>query len=141
MSTEPEVVSLEVHNAQLAELNTKLTDLAAQLLTATNEKTAALASVGELTGKLAEVTAVRDSEIAKVSDLTAKLADAERYDARKLGVAPMRIAAAQLAKKTENLATPEQKLAAYEAMTDPAEREAFRRANRDALFAALSARK
>jgi len=63
------------------------------------------------------------------------------FDARQLGVAPVKVAAAQLNRKLSGYKTPEEKLAAYEAMPEGSEKTAFRKLHREALFAAFSARK
>jgi hypothetical protein len=46
-----------------------------------------------------------------------------------------------LARKTATFKTPEEMLAGYEAMPEGSEKRAFRKMNREALFAAFSARK
>ena len=83
---------------------------------------------------LAELSKERDELKSKVEDLAA-------FDARQLGVAPVKVAHAQLARKSAAFKTPEEMLTAYEAMPEGAEKRSFRKMNREALFAAFSVRK
>jgi hypothetical protein len=110
----------ETHKAALAERD-------AIIATLTADKTKAEAVVAELSKE-------RDELKSKVEDLAA-------FDARQLGVAPVKVAHAQLARKSAAFKTPEEMLTAYEAMPEGAEKRSFRKMNREALFAAFSVRK
>jgi hypothetical protein len=110
----------ETHKAALAEKD-------GLIATLTADKAKAEAAVAELSKE-------RDQLKAKVEDLAA-------YDARQLGVAPVKVAHAQLARKSASYKTPEEMLTAYESMPEGSEKRAFRKLNRDALFAAFSVRK
>jgi hypothetical protein len=74
-------------------------------------------------------------------ELKSKVEDLAAFDARQLGVAPVKVAHAQLARKSAAFKTPEEMLTAYEAMPEGAEKRSFRKMNREALFAAFSVRK
>jgi hypothetical protein len=110
----------ETHKAALAEKDTLIATLTA-------DKAKAETTVAELSKE-------RDELKAKVEDLAA-------FDARQLGVAPVKVAHAQLARKSAAFKTPEEMLAAYEAMPEGSEKRAFRKLNREALFSAFSVRK
>lgn len=118
----------EAETAKLAESHkVALSEKDALIATLTADKTKAETSVAELSKE-------RDALKIQIDELVA-------FDARQLGVAPVKVAAAQLNRKLSGYKTPEEKLAAYEAMPDGSEKTAFRKLHRDALFAAFSARK
>lgn len=120
-ATEAESIKLaEAHKVALSEKDTLIAALTA-------DKAKAEASVAELSKE-------RDALKVQVDELAA-------FDARQLGVAPVKVAAAQLNRKLSGYKTPEDKLAAYEAMPEGSEKTAFRKLHREALFAAFSARK
>lgn len=110
----------ETHKAALAERD-------AIIATLTADKVKAETAVAELSKE-------RDELKAKIDDLAA-------FDARQLGVAPVKVAHAQLARKSASFKTPDEMLTAYEAMPEGSEKRAFRKLNREALFAAFSVRK
>lgn len=110
----------EQHKVALQEKDTMIGDL--------------LGQKAKLEASVAELSKIRDESAAKIDELAS-------FDARNLGIAPVKVAAAQLARKSGGLKTPEEKLAAYEAMPDGKDKDAFRKLHRDALFAAFSSRK
>jgi hypothetical protein len=115
------------HTAALAEKDAKIAELA---LAVVDKDAVIAAGDDELVGALDEI-----------EQLEAKLADALQFDARKLGVAPVKVRAAQLEAKTKTLTTSDEKLAHYESLTDEKERVTYAKANWSELSAALSARK
>ena len=156
MADETKTITLDAHTA---ELTARDTAQKAALEKLTTEHTAALAAKDALiakmttdhTAQLAALGKAHKAELAKLTEThTAALAEKDKviaeqkmFDARHLGVAPIKIAQAQLAQKTATLATPAAKLEFYEKMEAGPEKEAFRRANMGELFkaqAALSAK-
>lgn len=114
------------HTTALAEKDKKIAELAVAVV----EKDAIIAAGDdELVGALDEI-----------EQLETKLAEASQFDARKLGVAPVKVRAAQLEAVAKTLTTPEEKLAHYDKLTSAEEKKAFRDAHWADLSAALSAR-
>ena len=132
------VAALASKDVEILSLKSELSKSAEAAKVALSEKDGLIASLSAEKAKLetsiAELSKERDELKGKVDDLAA-------FDARNLGVAPVKVAVAQLARKSATLKTPEEKLAAYEAMADGKEKDAFRKMHRDALFAAFSSRK
>ena len=152
MADETKTISLDAHTAELTAQTATHT---AALEKLTTEHTAALAAkdaeIAKLTtdhtAQLAALSEANKAELAKVNEAhTAALAEKDKiiaeqkmFDARHLGVAPIRVAQAQLAQKTAGLTTPKEKLEFYEKLPAGAEKEAFRKTHAAELFAALSA--
>jgi hypothetical protein len=117
----PEVVALEAHTAALAAKDAEIVTLSAQLA----EKSALIETgEDELAGALDELEKAE-----------AELATLRTFDARKLGVPPLRIASAQKAQADAALSTPAAKYEHWKQMPEGKERMEFAARNYDAINA------
>jgi len=141
----PDAAALAAKDSQIATFKAEAEKQVAELSKLTDTHKAALAEKDRLIATLTSDKAKAEAAVAELSkerdELKAKVEDLAAYDARQLGVAPVKVAHAQLARKSASYKTPEEMLTAYESMPEGCEKRAFRKLNRDALFAAFSVRK
>jgi cell division protein FtsB len=141
----PDAAALAAKDSQIATFKAEAEKQVAELSKLTDTHKAALAEKDGLIATLTADKAKAEAAVAELSkerdELKAKVEDLAAYDARQLGVAPVKVAHAQLARKSASYKTPEEMLTAYEAMPEGSEKRAFRKLNREALFAAFSVRK
>lgn len=139
---EAKVANLETvtaeRDAKVAELSAataKVADLEKQIAAATQAHTAALEA------KVAELQKAHADEKAKLeTEHKAKVAELEQFDARKLGIAPVKIAHLQQQVAGAAADTPEAKLAHYEKLPAGPDKKAFREKHWNALLEAELAR-
>lgn len=140
-----DAAALAAKDSEIATFKAEAEKQVAELSKLTDTHKAALAEKDGLIATLTADKAKAEAAVAELSkerdQLKAKVEDLAAYDARQLGVAPVKVAHAQLARKSASYKTPEEMLTAYESMPEGSEKRAFRKLNRDALFAAFSVRK
>lgn len=120
------------HETALGAVNTKVAELEAKIAEKDKAHTTALEAL----------TKSHADAIAKLeADHAAKLKEAEGFDARKLGIAPVKIAALQHAAGVAALNTPAEKLAFYRKLEAGPERTAFRNKHWNELIEAEAAEK
>lgn len=141
----PDAAALAAKDSEIATFKAEAEKQVAELSKLTETHKAALAEKDTLIATLTADKAKAEAAVAELSkerdELKVKVEDLAAFDARQLGVAPVKVAHAQLARKSAALKSPEEMLAAYEAMPEGSEKRAFRKMNREALFSAFSARK
>ena len=123
------IATLTVKDGEIAALSAKVAEAGNQI----SALNAALAAK-DTEHKAALEKAVADA----IKPLADKVAELENFDARKLGVAPLKVRQAQAA--LADLSTDEAKLAFYEKIEDREERMEFRNKNWASLQAAQAAR-
>lgn len=149
--TKPEIVAapdsaaLAAKDSEIATFKAQAEKQVAELSKLTDTHKAALAEKDTLIATLTADKAKAEAAVAELckerDELKGKVEDLAAFDARQLGVAPVKVAHAQLARKSAAFKTSEEMLAAYESMPEGSEKRAFRKLNRDALFSAFSVRK
>jgi len=141
----PDAAALAAKDSEIATFKAEAEKHVAELSKLSENHKAALAEKDTLIATLTADKAKAEAAVAELSkerdELKVKVEDLAAFDARQLGVAPVKVAHAQLARKSAALKSPDEMLAAYEAMPEGSEKRAFRKMNREALFSAFSARK